>query len=756
MKTYIKICFALLTILVLALPATGFAQLNNVPMIELSHQENSIVDVPTRMLVNRINHSKNMNDLEKYAEGSGGLHVLKNGQVMINLLIEASSASVENNLKNAGFRVSVNTGSIIAGSIEINNLKSLLETPGILRVELAEMKTLSHNQSLTDANVPPVHAGDQLSMPVTGAGVIVGIVDTGIDFTHPDFSDENGTRIQYLIDASSFDEEPTIWSKSDIDENPGAVWHEDYNGHGTHVTGTAAGNGSFSEEFRGIAFESDIIVAGLGNNLSNVNIITGVAAIKDLASQLGKPAVVNLSLGGHFSPHDGSSLFELAMTELADDGFIIVASAGNEALNYIHANAALLENESYEMNLVTQRQPLSMVSWFTNNSIEEVRLKVFIDPETLLDATDWVQSGSGSFFEIDYNEELFAEVQIEIDEPGNNDSQLAMQIMFDDETDFGFDPFSLIWVVELKTGNATGTVHSWTIGRGIRFHPLDLFNKGDSFIAGNNSYSIGSPATALNVISVGSYITKNQWIDINGNEQFVFTRKDPFFGGDQVVATVGNRSDFSSIGPTRDGRLAPIISAPGEMIFSVPSGSANNPENRINSDLYLAKEGTSMAAPHIAGIVALMLQVYPDMSYDEVVAILSATARKDEFTGSTENYKYGYGKIDAHAAVKLAAQLATNLPGETELPERITLEQNYPNPFNPITQIRFALPTSEHITLDVYNVLGQRVARLANDLFTAGSHTVAFDASNLASGMYVYRLSTENGSVLTRKMTLIK
>lgn len=755
MISYLKKYFTL-TLLAIALPTAGFAQLNTIPTIELSQQEYSLVDAHTRMLVNRINHTKNMSDLEKYAKRSGGLHVSKNGQIMINLLIEASSASVENHLKNSGFQVSANTGSIIAGSIEIKNLKSLLETPGILRVELAQMRTLSHNQSLTDANVPPVHAGDQLSMSVTGAGVIVGIIDSGIDFTHPDFSDENGTRILYLIDYSDFDEEPTLWTKSDIDDDPDAVWHKDYNGHGTHVSGTAAGNGSFSEEFRGVAFESDIIAVGLGDNMSDDNIIAGIVAIKEFANQLGKPAVVNMSLGGHTGPHDGSSLFELAVTELAGDGFIIVAAAGNEAVDYIQADAALLENKSYEMNLRGQSS-LAMISWFTNNSIEEVRLKLFSDPETQLYATDWVQAGSDSSFEINFEEALFAEVEVEIDAPGNNDGQLVIEIIIDDETDFGFDPFGLFWVVELKTGEATGSVHSWAFGNGAQFLPLDLFGKGDSFIAGNNSYSVGSPATALDVISVGSYITKNEWMDINGNEQFVFTRPDPFFGnGEQQVATVGNRSDFSSIGPTRDGRLAPIISAPGEMIFSVPSSSADNDTERINSDSYLGMEGTSMAAPHVAGIIALMLQVYPDMSYDEVISILSATARKDEFTGSTVNNEYGHGKIDAHAAVMLADQMATDLSEHYQLPEKLSLYQNYPNPFNPTTQIGFSLPQNEHIRLDIYNMLGQNVATIANGLFTAGTHQVSFDASRLASGLYMYRLRTEQGTVLTKKMLFIK
>lgn len=91
----------------------------------------------------------------------------------------------------------------------------------------------------------------------------------------------------------------------------------------------------------------------------------------------------------------------------------------------------------------------------------------------------------------------------------------------------------------------------------------------------------------------------------------------------------------------------------------------------------------------------------------------------------------------------------------SELPTEVTLSQNYPNPFNPVTNIRYAVPEAGQVTLEVYNVLGQRVAVLVNEAMQPGTHTISFDASRLASGVYMYRLST-NGQVLTRKMTLVK
>ncbi|MCH8487621.1 MAG: T9SS type A sorting domain-containing protein [Candidatus Cyclonatronum sp.] len=100
-------------------------------------------------------------------------------------------------------------------------------------------------------------------------------------------------------------------------------------------------------------------------------------------------------------------------------------------------------------------------------------------------------------------------------------------------------------------------------------------------------------------------------------------------------------------------------------------------------------------------------------------------------------------------------EMPTSAPIGSELPRVVSLSQNYPNPFNPTTLIRFELPASEEVRLEVYNVQGQRVAVLVNGTVQAGVHNVSFDASTLSSGVYLYRLQAGN-QVLTRKMTLIK
>jgi hypothetical protein len=105
-----------------------------------------------------------------------------------------------------------------------------------------------------------------------------------------------------------------------------------------------------------------------------------------------------------------------------------------------------------------------------------------------------------------------------------------------------------------------------------------------------------------------------------------------------------------------------------------------------------------------------------------------------------------------------AAGQIMNVSNEDQLvdrPEQFSLEQNYPNPFNPSTVISYNLPQASDVRLEVFNLLGQRVALLVNDRVQTGAHTVRFDAGNLSSGIYIYRLQAE-GFTETRKMLLIK
>jgi hypothetical protein len=244
--------------------------------------------------------------------------------------------------------------------------------------------------------------------------------------------------------------------------------------------------------------------------------------------------------------------------------------------------------------------------------------------------------------------------------------------------------------------------------------------------AGNNGLdtlhnSLNAPADGFDVISVGS------------------------------VDYMGDRSFFSSVGPTVDGRIKPEVMALGEGNIQACPGYGN--------DCFLnTGAGTSFSCPMSAGVVAMLLSAKPDMTVYEVREVLKETASNSY----DPNNEYGWGIVDAWSAIQMAFGIE---PGEFELPEIFTLDQNYPNPFNPSTNITYTLNYHDsHVTLKIYDLLGREIRTLVNEFQDKRSkpYMVKFDASGLPAGVYFYKLTVETPNAIydnkteTKKMVLVK
>lgn len=746
--------------------------LNAQSLLTQVQQENRIKgDAFTRFLLNKVNKSSltDFSDFDKNLFPS--LQKRKSGNYTVELLVMLDADAGTDAFLESGFNSYAKVDNIHAGSVPVNGIVDLLNHTDVRRIEMSQKVIGSHDESLPSVFIPQVHNGEGLSMPLKGDGVITGIIDTGIDFNHPDFFDDNGTRIKYLLDFT--DEEIQMWDNESIDNNPESVWHEDANGHGTHVAATAAGGGIGNPDYIGVAPESDIFAGGLnlffpddpveGELAGSARVLALAAEMTELADAMQQPIVINMSINMYFGPHDGTSLFEMGLAGLADNGKLLVAAAGNDAHSYMSASGSLDESEFYEA-VYFKNQPLAITDiWYTNESVSEVRLKMYNDnTDNLLFETGWLETGiayeEGFTIYIDNEEAGQVELDAEtVSDPGNSDGRILVHSTVEPDL-LPAQLQDIVWVLQFKKHEENdGMIHMWS--RTVSFLPFEYFDNDAQHLYGTQFHSVGIPATSHNIISVGSFNTKHTWEDFLGNTNHYYSIPDIFEGGAPDLAQNGAISDFSNRGPTRDGRISPIITGPGSKIFSAHSSFVEfyNYANITDDEhLYIGKSGTSMAAPHVAGIIALMLQVYPDLDFDTAVSILEATATTDEFTGTVPNMIFGWGKINAHAAVILAEQMATDLSRDFEVPEEITLYQNYPNPFNPVTNIRFTLPQNEHVRIDLYNVLGQRTASITNQFFNAGTHTVSFNAEQLASGMYIYRLVTESGHTLSGKMTLVK
>jgi minor extracellular serine protease Vpr len=709
---------------------------------------------------------------------------------LVDLFLELRDASAAGSLQQYGFQQITEVNGILLGSVPLAQLEALLRDESVAFVEVAMNRMPFNDRALQDTGVPLLHAGTGISSPFRGNGVLIGVLDTGIDFTHPDFSTEAGTKIRYLLDMK-VDGTNREWSKAQIDANPGSISQRDGDGgggHGTHVAGTAAGNGRLNANYIGVAPEAELlIVKGVRDDRSDggfadTDVVTGVQWMFDKAQALGRPAVVNLSLGGNYGPMDGTSLYEQSISNLSGQGRIIVAAAGNKGNDYIHVGGTLTQgNLPYEAVLYTVSDAYNYVeAWYDRGAVARVRLayySVSAQDELVFEGiTPSVNMGSKIGFSgnrlapepIRHNGEIIGYYAIDAsvtNDTRNGDGNIQLLIT---DNDTSVDLSEYIWSVIVIPGASAGRFDMWFTDGEFAGSAIGFDDSRE--LVGNTNYTVGAPSTARKVISVGSYVTRSRWTDIDGRSWISQNSVPNELGSREPV--FGDRSEFSSKGPTRDGRYAPDIMAPGEKITSALSSHLTLQSDRetysqqggvmrfevAQGGNYMLTQGTSMASPHVAGVVALMLQAYPELDYDGVVDILTRTARRDSQTRAVPNNLYGYGKVDAYSAVLEAA--ATNpVSIETDelaqLPDEITLHANYPNPFNPTTVVPFSLPASGPVRLDVFDATGRKVQTLVNQVLSSGRHQVSVDATSWASGMYVYVLQTPEVT-LTRKMLLIK
>src|SRR5579859_318721 len=201
---------------------------------------------------------------------------------------------------------------------------------------------------------------DKRGRSVRGQGVLVGIVDSGIDYRNPDFKNPNGTtRIKYIWDQTSKGKAPAGFAygnecaSSSI--NNGSCTERDVEGHGTHVAGIAAGNGRSSNPPRyiGVANQADIAVVKL-RATKETDIVDGCRYLIQKAQQLREPLVINLSLGTDSEPHDGSGTVGQALSQLTGSGRIIVAAAGNESLRAGHASGVIQQGQTVHVRFTAE------------------------------------------------------------------------------------------------------------------------------------------------------------------------------------------------------------------------------------------------------------------------------------------------------------------------------------------------------------------------------------------------------------------
>jgi subtilisin family serine protease len=667
-------------------------------------------------------------------------------------------------LEAQGAEIVLEEGALVLARMPVSRIEDVAALPEVRSMALSQRWSSTLDSSRRRTGVTTVHSGGGgLPQAYLGDDVVVGVLDSGIDYTHGVFRTAPGTgagtsRLIGLFDYSQGPNgTPCTTTQLDAQTCPeidGTGGH----GHGTHVTGIAAGNNRVNGQYVGMAPNADIVfVKGIRDAQSNggfsdADVINGVAFMMNQALSAGKPISVNLSLGSQLGAHDGTSLQEQFMDNFAGPGRIITAAAGNSGGDSIHVSyAASGTNYStgHESWLFMTGAQAAIDLWAPASSNVQVGLAIW-DPATLGSGPVFVTNavspgqlaqggitiqGVGTIANVAIDARTAAD-------QNNGDRNCLIQMQLAN----GVDPQDYIFSVYTC---GTGTFDMWAVVGGV-FPSVP--GAPSSFRFGDDAKTIGIPACARRILCVGSHVSKTSWVDVDGVGRVIPT------------ATFDDISDFSSRGPSRDGRILPNFTAPGEAIISALSKDYFPQRALIaQGGNFQVQQGTSQASPHVTGIVALMLQRDPALTPENVRQILQSTALAAG--GAVPNNTFGMGKVRAVQAILATPdplQCMVVLPNGTlvacgEVADQPLSLMAYPNPSPGALNLSFLAPTSMHANLALYDLMGRRVRTLIDGDVAPGTRSEHWagddDAGRpLPSGLYFARLITPSGARTVRFM----
>lgn len=586
------------------------------------------------------------------AVGSPGAKHLTDG--LIPCFVRLQDVSVDPQTLNIDAQT--RAGDLCTARLLPEDVLRLSQRPEVGHISMAVLALPLLDDSIPEIRADQVHDSDGLIPPTysghTGQGVAVGIIDSGVNHQHADFWDKGSSRIISVWDQTTAGTPPAGFAygnECDQTEIETASCGEtDTNGHGTHVTGIAAGNGAATGnaepayQMVGTAPEADII--SVKTTFWTTDVVDGVNYIFGKAADLGEPAVINLSLGTHYGPHDGWADFDMMLTNLVGKGKIIVAASGNEMGDGIHAEAVVTQGAT---EVVTFEIPdYGPLAGPTNDLVD---IDGWYTGGTELSLT--LTSPNGHFAgPVTHGTSLTLgtpDGEITIDNgtspQPNGDENFHIEII---DANAAEPPADGTWQLDIHGTSVPTSMDALASEADMWLYYWSLGGLAPNFLMGvEEAEIVGSPASADSVIAVASYVTKASWPSIDGNN-YVYN----------PPVTQGDISPFSSPGPRRDGWLKPDISAPGQGIFSALSTDMTPTPDPVfvhPDGVHILNQGTSMAAPHITGVVALMYNAFGSIYTEKAVSKLFQSARTDGHTGAGPNPTWGWGKVDAFEATQV-------------------------------------------------------------------------------------------------------
>lgn len=529
--------------------------------------------------------------------------------------------------------------------------------------------------------IDEVHGAGISNLPeqYKGDGVLIGIMETEFDTRHQAFLDSTGkSRFVAIWDQKDSTGPKNSYNLGTI-KNRAEIMADSMFAlnsyvHGTWITGMAAGSKVGSNPYYGVAPNASLV--GVCYTGEDNDLVNGIKWIFSVADSLKMPCVINMSIGTHVGPHDGTSIIDKAIDNLSGNGRIIVGAAGNDGNTRAHVRLILNRNETNG-------------TWITPSSYTEKGVE-----NRIVGLDVWGKSGiyyTASFRVIDKKTMVYHVIQpsisTSVDRNYGDTLYISDSVSGKKDTVFFYalaerrsalnskvhvqalavskNPDMMLGVNFTHTSTSVDTIHVWNTYK-KSLESLDLAG----YSGGDGSFSVNEVGgTAKRNITVGGYCSKLVILKWNGVKD----------GSEEDYSH--SITQYSSHGPTVDGRVKPDICAPGSNVVGPLSraGDTSNiviwPDVNSNSNRYAFTGGTSVSAPIVAGVVALMLQAKPSLTPEEAKQLLMSTAYKDNATGvlSSSDNIWGAGKLNALGALQTLAGVTRNVVAAKTEEKSITL-----------------------------------------------------------------------------------
>ncbi len=566
---------------------------------------------------------------------------------MVSAFIKYDNSDCVGEMQKLGVEVRSQSASVLTVYIPLNKVEAVSDLDGVVAIQTGEKVDYLMDFARKATLVDKVQAGTApLETPFLGKGVIVGVVDGGLDFTHPAFrtADRSELRLKRVwVQDGKGGTHPDGYSFGNEYKTTESILAAEtdyhYFSHGSHVMNIAAGaDKQDGNVYYGVASEADLAFSNFTDE--STSIVDALHYLFKYADEAKQPMVVNMSLGSQMGPHDGTSLVDVAIDELVGPGKIIVGASGNDGLVPVHAQKTFTsESNQMFMGLAFKAEtqgfcPIDI--WGEPGKTMKVNV-VTVDKSTgkivyksrTFDASK-TYTGKVTLQKPYDQSSGYFDIATGIS-PLNNKPNVRMTLNIGDF----YPDKALAFIV---TGEDGETVHAWTSSTYAVFRQQT--SAMDEPDLTTSMCEIGG--VAKGIISVGSYNTRKDVLLEDG------TLSESAFAD-------GELSQFSNRGPSVDGRMKPDISAPGSQIVSALNSFGGYSEGLVATHTWGDKKyyygsmlGTSMASPHVAGVIATWLGACPTLTPDNIRSIFSKTAISDKFTGETPNNSCGYGKIDAY------------------------------------------------------------------------------------------------------------